>query len=212
MKHTSKIIIYLVCCFTVVAALSNRASHLRAAIRQESIAKEVIRLHVLANSDDKEDQALKLKVKDAIVGYLQQELGETHSVAHARREILQREEELISLASQVIAREGYSYPVSMQLGQSYFPEKTYGDLTFPEGTYEALQIKIGAAKGKNWWCVLFPTLCFVDESTAVVPDSSKEILKETLTLEEYNSLLNNPDVTISYRLGIWEDIKKKLSH
>ncbi|MDE7051390.1 MAG: stage II sporulation protein R [Lachnospiraceae bacterium] len=82
---------------------------------------------------------------------------------------------------------------NVSLEERYFPVKSYGDLVFPAGNYKALCVEIGEAKGRNWWCVLFPSLCFVDETYAVVPDSSKEKLKETLSDEEYESLEQNKE-------------------
>lgn len=155
---------------------------------QQNIASQVIRLHVVANSDTKEDQALKLQVRDSIIHSLQDQLSDSHSVQEARNKILSQIPEIEKKAQKTITREGFSYPVKVTLGNRYFPIKDYGDLRFPAGNYEALCVSIGAASGHNWWCVLFPSLCFVDETHAIVPNDSKDKLRKSLTEDEYDSL------------------------
>lgn len=152
---------------------------------QEKLAEEVLRFHVLANSDSEEDQRLKMKVKEEILAYLKQKLPNAKSVEEAKKWTGSHKEELEQVADQTIRKEGYSYSVKVELTESYFPQKTYGDVTFPAGEYEALRIKIGKAKGHNWWCVLYPNLCFVDATNAVVPKKSKQKLKTVLDEEEY---------------------------
>ena len=100
---------------------------------------------------------------------------------------------------EVIRREGYAYPVTAGLTTAYFPEKTYGDCTFPPGEYEALQIKIGEAEGHNWWCVLYPSLCFVDDTHGVVTEEKKEELKNVLTEEEYDTITDTPRIKITFK-------------
>ncbi|WP_461810892.1 stage II sporulation protein R [Faecalimonas sp.] len=152
---------------------------------QEKLAEEVLRFHVLANSDSKEDQRLKMKVKEEILVYLKQKLPNAKSVEEVKKWTGSHKKELEQVADQTIREEGYSYSVKAELTESYFPQKTYGDVTFPAGEYEALRIKIGKAKGHNWWCVLYPNLCFVDATNAVVPKKSKQKLKTVLDEEEY---------------------------
>lgn len=180
-----------------MTTLTSTAGHANTSVlyRQESaetiqkgIASRVIRLHVIANSDTAEDQALKLKVRDSIIKNLQSNLSETASVRDARRQIIARIPQIQQKAQETVAEAGYGYPVKVTLGNQYFPVKDYGDLRFPAGNYEALCVRIGSAAGHNWWCVLFPSLCFVDETHAVVPDDSKEKLQDSLSQEEYESL------------------------
>lgn len=157
---------------------------------QHNIASQIIRLHVIANSDTQSDQTLKLKVRDSIIEDMQSALKNASSVKEARNILTEKMPQIQKKAQKTIQAEGYDYPVSISLNQRYFPVKVYGDLTFPAGEYEALCLKIGKASGRNWWCVLFPSLCFVDETYAVVPDESKEKLQESLSEEEYASLEN----------------------
>lgn len=168
---------------------------------QKAVSKQIIRLHVLANSDSPEDQALKLKVKDCVVEEMQRKLKNVTSLADAKSTIVENIPVIEHLATEVIQKEGYSYSVTGTMENAYFPEKTYGDMTFPAGTYQALRLKIGSAEGRNWWCVLFPSLCFVDETYAVVPDESKEKLKKNLKEDEYEALLQDrTEIRIDFSL------------
>ena len=172
--------------------------------RQQDIAEEILRLHVVANSDSEEDQALKMEVKESIVTYLRGIMGDAKSVEEARLEIQKRLPEIEDLAREKMKMEGYDYEADAVLGKCYFPVKEYGDLTFPAGEYEALKVNLGKSAGKNWWCVMYPTLCFVDSTYQIVPETSKEKLKENLTEEEYNSLLDGGDnVQYSFQFIEW---------
>ena len=168
------------------------------------LAEEVLRLHVLANSDSDEDQALKLKVKAAIVEALSPILYETTGKAAACEWVSANLTKLRTIADQVIADEGYDYPVTVACETTWFPNKTYGDMTFPCGYYDALRVCIGDADGANWWCVLYPPLCFVDLTCAVVPDESKEKLQTVLDEDEYNSLFSeSAQVVVKFKLFEW---------
>lgn len=175
---------------------------------QEGIAKEILRFHVLANSDSEEDQELKLKVKDAIVIYLKDVLEGSVDLAETKARVSAHMDEILQVAEETINAEGYHYEVTGAVKKLYFPMKTYGDCTFPPGEYEALRIEIGAAKGKNWWCVLYPNLCFVDAAHAVVPDEEKQELKNVLTEEEYDEIIQNPD-KVKVKFGFFTFLNKK---
>ena len=129
---------------------------------QQEIAQKILRFHVLANSDSEEDQALKLKVKEGVTGYLDQYLNEDGMTLDETKEIVEdKKEDVIVLAQEIIRENGYDYSVTAELTTDYFPVKSYGDVTLPAGEYEAFRIKIGEAEGKNWWCILYPPLCFL---------------------------------------------------
>lgn len=157
---------------------------------QAGIAEGIIRFHVRANSDSYEDQQLKLLVKDRVVTYLEPLLAASGSTQESREILENNTDEIRELALQTLQEEGSSYDVSVYFENSYFPMKSYGDITFPPGEYEAFRIDIGESEGKNWWCVLYPPLCFVDTSYGVLPDESKETLKNILTDDEYNAITN----------------------
>ena len=152
---------------------------------QEDLAKEVFRFHVLANSDSDEDQALKMQVKEAVIAYMQEEIPESDSVETTKEWARSHLDAIVNLAKAVIREEGYDYPVMAEVTTCEFPDKTYGDITFPSGRYEALRIEIGEANGQNWWCVLYPNLCFIDAVHAVVPEEGKKDLKKVLQEDTY---------------------------
>ena len=124
----------------------------------------ILRLHVIANSNKAGDQALKLKVRDAVIEYMADQ-KDLKTVDETREYLKENKKRLQRIAEGVIAAQGYDYPADVELGVSYIPQKTYGDITFPAGNYEALNITIGSGQGENWWCVLFPPLCLLDEGT-----------------------------------------------
>lgn len=155
---------------------------------QESIAQNIIRFHVRANSDSDSDQQLKLKVKNEVTALLQPMLTNSDSVEQSRNIIAQHMQDIKDTALDTIHNEGYSYDVDVYFEKSYFPMKSYADVTFPPGEYEAFRIDIGDAYGRNWWCVLYPPLCFVDAVYGELPKESKEQLKNVLTDDEYNAI------------------------
>lgn len=174
---------------------------------QEDIAKDIIRFHVIANSDDDDDQELKYQVKDALVKSLTPYLKDSKDKDEARDILIDKMPLIKNLAEQTIEDCGYNYSVSITLSPSYFPMKVYGDYVFPPGYYEALQVCIGEAKGKNWWCVMFPPLCFVDETYSIVDEEGEEKLEHLLTEEEFEAL-KSKDTPIKVKFKLIEVIKK----
>lgn len=138
---------------------------------------KLIRFHVIANSDSAQDQALKLAVRDAILEKVSPLLAASKSLAESRRIVQDLRPEMEQIARSVVKAWGKDYPVCTQYGKFSFPTKSYGSLVLPAGEYEALKIVIGKGEGANWWCVLFPPLCFVDieHSTAVQVDGKPGI-------------------------------------
>ena len=124
----------------------------------------IIRLHVIANSNTASDQGIKLKVRDAVIKHMQSR-DDISTRRDMEEYITANTDRLERIAEGVVASEGRDDNVKASLGVRYIPEKTYGGTTFPAGNYEALDIKIGEGKGENWWCVLFPPLCLLDEGT-----------------------------------------------
>lgn len=168
----------------------------REARLQQQIADKVLRFHVLANSDSAEDQAVKLKVRDAVGEYLSTYLSEATSKEESKNIISNHMEEIVQVAENVIGEEGYDYNVSAQILWTDFPKKTYGSYSFPKGEYEALQICLGEAKGHNWWCVLYPNMCFYGSMYEVVEEEAKEELKSVLNAEEYKEIIDEGDYKI----------------
>lgn len=168
---------------------------------QEGIAGKIFRLHVVANSDKEEDQELKLDVKKTVVDYLSRRLGSGTDLEETREYVLENLPEIEQAALKTIEEQGKDYPISAVVEKTYFPDKTYGDCTFPAGEYEALNIRIGKGEGKNWWCVLYPSLCFIDDTWGIVSREKKEELREILTEEEFRAVLEDPEEKKKVRIG-----------
>lgn len=151
----------------------------------QDISDSVFRLHVIANSDSLEDQNLKYLARNNILDYMNTLTNGITSKEEIINVISNNLESFRNIAQNTVYENGYNYEVTAEIGNFDFPTKTYGDVSFPAGYYDALRIKIGNAEGKNWWCVMFPPLCFIDVSSGVVPDDSKEILESELTDDEY---------------------------
>lgn len=166
----------------------------------EEIAGKVIRFHVLANSDTGKDQDLKLKVRDAVGAYMQPKLSGISDIEASRQVIRDNLSQIVRTAEDVVAREGYTYEVEASLLVTDFPQKTYGDYTFPEGRYEALEVVIGAGRGHNWWCVMYPNLCFYNSVYEVVDEEAEKSLQRALTAEEYKSLMEGKDYKVRFAL------------
>ena len=168
---------------------------------QKEIADNIIRFHIRAASDSDEDQSLKLKVKDAVVSYMKGELAGADSLDEARNILYDDSYDIKKLALSVIKDEGYEYDVNVYFERSYFPMKTYGDMSFPPGEYEAFRVDIGEALGRNWWCVLFPPLCFVDQTYTVVPDDTKDMFKNVPSDEAYDAVTMHDLEDSDYKVG-----------
>lgn len=112
------------------------------------------------------------------------------------------QEEFKQIALETVKNEGFSYDIKIEIGNFEFPTKHYGDISLPAGFYDALKVEIGKAEGRNWWCVMFPSLCFVDISSGIVPDESKEELQNVLSDEEYAIISDNtnPGIKLKFKL------------
>jgi len=162
---------------------------------QKGIAQQLIRFHVRANSDSDSDQLLKLMVKDSVITYLEPKLSQSGSIDETRQILNSNMGIIHDLAIQTLVANGSDDSVKVYFEESYFPMKTYGDITLPPGDYEAFRIDIGESEGKNWWCVLYPPLCFVDATHGSLPDASKDKLKNILTDDEYKTITTTTSST-----------------
>ena len=157
-------------------------------LNYDEIKDSLIRFHVIANSDNEEDQNLKIKVKNKVIDYLYPYLNASQSLDQSRQIIKDRMEDVKKLAEEVIKDNNYEYSIQIELSRENFPDKSYGNITLPQGNYEAFRIIIGDGQGRNWWCVMFPPLCFVDESKAEVEYDKTE--------NKINSKKNNSNLEI----------------
>ena len=173
---------------------------------QDELADKVVRLHVLANSDSEEDQALKLKVRDVVLeratAILEQSADRREAESRLRGELL----ELERIAAEEIAAEGYNYPVTVELENTDFPTKEYDGFTLPAGEYLALRVIIGEGQGQNWWCVVFPPLC-----TAASADVPASALAAGFSEEEVNLITEeNQGYVLKFKaVEGWETLKEK---
>ena len=173
---------------------------------QDELADKVVRLHVLANSDSEEDQALKLKVRDVVLeratAILEQSADRREAESRLRGELL----ELERIAAEEIAAEGYNYPVTVELENTDFPTKEYDGFTLPAGEYLALRVIIGEGQGQNWWCVVFPPLC-----TAASADVPASALAAGFSEEEVNLITEESQGYVLKFKAVewWETLREK---
>ena len=192
------ILSFLLFIYTTICALSYAQNI------STDIANNVFRLHVIANSDSKEDQDLKYKVRDNLLSYMNEICKDCKTKQEAISLVEENKENFKQIALDTIKNEGYSYDVNIKIGNFEFPTKNYGDISLPAGFYDALRVEIGEAKGQNWWCVMFPPLCFVDVSSGVVPEESKEMLENNLSEEEFALVSESSDSEIQFKFKLLE--------
>jgi stage II sporulation protein R len=167
---------YMYIAFAIIVLLasweSNRAS---AALVEQTIPQESIRLRILANSDAPREQWIKREIRDAVNARIAGWVQGPQEIEEARRQINSRLPELNDLVGKMLSANGFDYGYNVELGSVPFPTKMYGDKVYPAGDYEALLITLGEGKGQNWWCVLFPPLCFVDAASGEAIASTSDV-------------------------------------
>lgn len=191
-----KIVWYILVGMNLVLLLLLGLQYGRNLRMQENIAEKVLRFHVLANSDSTEDQALKLAVRDAVGAEMSEALAGATDRASCEKLINANLDRITAAAERVVTEWGYDYTVEAALEEVDFPVKTYGDYTFPAGKYEALRVVIGAGEGHNWWCVMYPNMCFSGSVYEVVDEEAGEKLREVLSEEEYEDVLSSGDYEV----------------
>lgn len=175
----------------------------------DGLSDHLIRFHLLANSDTVEDQQMKEHIKDLVLAYMSPLLKDSESMEATREIIIDETPNIEQIALGVISSWGKAYTVEVRLEKADFPTKEYGDISLPAGEYEACRIIIGEGKGKNWWCVMFPPLCYVDITSGIVPSEQKARLKDSISEEEYNLITksnspSNQDMPIKFKFKIVE--------
>ena len=161
----------------------------QAAQVQQSISEKILRFHVLANSD-----------RDAVGEYIEPFIKECSDLAETEKVVEQKLPEIVELAEQVLGENGFAYGASAELADCEFPVKTYGDYTFPAGEYRALEVRLGEAKGHNWWCVLYPNMWFKGSVYEIIEDDAREELREVLDEEEYEAVFDSGDYEIRFKI------------
>lgn len=191
------ILALLFVCYTFICAISYASSV------SSDLCNSVFRLHILANSDSEEDQNLKLLVRDNVLLYMKEISKEASSKEQIMNIMEENLDGFYNIARKTILDEGYDYDVRLEIGKFDFPTKVYGDIALPSGIYDALRIEIGEAKGHNWWCVMFPSLCFVDVSSGSLDEDSKDVLESSLNDEEFE-LVSKNNYIISFKFKLVE--------
>lgn len=194
-KTIRKILISTIIGLAITSAMTDYSQRVMA-----DITSSVVRLHILANSDSDEDQQLKIKVRDDIIAYLDPLLESAENVEKTKEIIANNIEEIEKEAEKSIKKHGYAYNVTAVLGKSEFPQKSYDGATFPAGKYDALKIIIGEGNGQNWWCVLYPQLCFSYSESGELPPTSKTKLKNVLTEDEYNIITSKDEIKFKLKI------------
>ena len=189
------LLLFLFALFIIINAFSY------AVAINNSLASNLFRLHVVANSNSYQDQTLKYIVRDNILQYINENSSHLSSVNDVIIFAENNIDEIKIVAQNTIYDNGFSYPVNIKIGNFRFPTNHYGNISFPPGFYNALKVKIGNGYGDNWWCVMFPPLCFVDVSSGIVPDSSREIMRDNLLIEEYRLISGtSPEIKVRFRM------------
>lgn len=197
-----KKIILLIC----VAVLCVAVSGVLPIHGEEKIYESVVRLHVIANSDTEEDQALKLKVRDAVLSYTSPLVIDCVSREEAESILLSNLDGIKETAREAICENGYSYPVDVTLDVEEYPTRNYESMSFPSGKYVSLRVLIGESEGKNWWCVLFPPLCL---SAATEKEKNEEaFIAAGLTSDQYRIITETDEPRYKLRFKILEAIEE----
>ncbi|MEE0595513.1 MAG: stage II sporulation protein R [Agathobacter sp.] len=166
---------------------------------QPGIADKILRFHVLANSDSKEDQEVKKKVRDAVGAMMEPKLAGSTNLEETEAIVQRSMANIVEVATETLEENGYYYGASARLANVEFPVKSYGAYTFPAGEYEALQVTLGEGEGHNWWCVLYPNMCFRGSVYEVPSDEAKHALREVLTPEEYEDIFRHGKYQIRFK-------------
>ena len=164
------------------------------------IAPSILRFHILANSDSGKDQAVKLEVRSFLLDYIQARLPENADSKDAVTSWLaSNKPALESAASRFLAQKQMPYTARLSLERAWFPTRVYDDLVIPCGTYDAARVILGEGTGHNWWCVLYPRFCFLDEVCKEIPEASRKELQDKLNQDDYPLLEDHrPDLKIQF--------------
>ena len=193
--------IVLLCVFVICMAICN----VLPIHGEEKIYESVVRLHVLANSDSDEDQALKLKVRDAVLAHTSPKVIDSTSREEAIKILQEEIEELEKIAEEVVREQGYDYAVEVTLTLEEYPTRNYESMSFPSGEYVSLRVLIGDAEGQNWWCVLFPPLCLSAASEKA--ENEDAFIAVGLNSEQYKIITETEDTKYYLRFKILEAFK-----
>ena len=198
-RKTVNRVLFVVCTLLLLTGCYLFAANAVRARQVEAISDKVLRFHVIAKSDSENDQRRKLLVRDAVGAWMELKLQHAKDRADCEQIIDENMDQIRAVAEQTLEQDGEAEQVRVQLANVEFPDKVYGDYTFPAGTYRALQIIIGDGEGHNWWCVLYPNLCFSSEGYDVTGEKAKQELTQVLSATEYQTLLREHRYRLQFR-------------
>ncbi len=176
-----------------------------------AIEDRILRLHILAAGNDTASQEIKLHVRDAVLAQIQEAVSNASTADEAECTLLPLLSDIVAIANQTLAEYGVSYLATAEITTEFFPIKQYGSLLLPPGEYRALRIVLGDGEGKNWWCMLYPSLCFTEGITATLPEEEKEELRGLLSEDEFDTLFAGTPKKPLFRFRIaelWKKIKE----
>lgn len=220
-------------CFLMALACRLAAAPNESAETAARIAPKLLRFHVLANSNSAADQAVKLKVKDVLLKELEQALGDDAAAradtpisgedaaaqagsetadgkAAIVRYISENRGQLEDAAAACVSSLGFGYGAQIEITREYYPTKAYGDIVLPRGVYDSVRVTLGEGRGRNWWCLIYPSLCFVDATHAIVPEQSKSELAALVGEDDYAALLAQDGAELSVHFRLWDWISDLL--
>ncbi len=198
-RKTINRVLFVVCTLLLLTGCYLFAANAVRARQVEAISDKVLRFHVIAKSDSENDQRRKLLVRDAVGAWMELKLQHAKDRADCEQIIDENMDQIRAVAEQTLEQDGEAEQVRVQLANVEFPDKVYGDYTFPAGTYRALQVIIGDGEGHNWWCVLYPNLCFSSEGYDVTGEKAKQELTQVLSATEYQTLLREHRYRLRFR-------------
>ena len=169
-----------------------------------AIEDRILRLHILAAGNDTASQEIKLHVRDAVLEQIQEEVSNVSTANEAEYALFPFLPDIVSVANQTLTEYGVSYLATAEITTEYFPIKQYGSLLLPPGEYRALRIVLGEGDGKNWWCMLYPSLCFTEGITATLPEEEQEELRGLLTEDEFDTLFSAKEKKPKFRFRLLE--------
>jgi len=228
LMKSRQVLVFFILTFILVSGfliyMARRGDQIEGSAKEATSSEGVIRLHIIANSDFTEDQNLKRSVRDQILRRFSSQFSKVENIQECRRIIRENLDSIQRIATEEVRRNGKDYAVTATLGIYHFPTKMYGDKVYAAGEYEALRVVIGEGAGQNWWCVMFPPLCFVDVSHGTAesngasnseePDPQTVLASKFIDLGIEKSNSQDSIGQVEYRLKImewWENSKNDLA-